>query len=101
MQTLRHQLNTKLWVTVLFLLAQVFVQALITAHASEHAFHQQGSYCDVLDHADHQQGNGITPALPLVNLIKTGQPKSVSTVTSVFVPRQYAFHQRAPPVYLY
>jgi hypothetical protein len=101
MQSLRLQLNARHWITVLFLLAQIFVQVAITAHASEHAFHNQGSYCDALDHADHQQGNGIVAALPVINLLKTDSQNSVSTVKSVFLPQQYSINQRAPPVYLY
>jgi hypothetical protein len=98
MHSLRHQLNVRRWITVLFLLAQIFVQVAITAHASEHTFHNQGSYCDALDHADHQQGSGIVAVPPVINLLKTDSQNSVSLVKNVFLPPQYSFNQRAPPV---
>jgi len=98
---MRRNLINLRWPIVALLLAQVFAQVLVTAHASEHAFHAHNSYCEALDHADHQQGDGIDAVPATITLLETDCQEGFPDVKSIFVPRQYSFNQRAPPAYLY
>jgi len=88
------------WPIVALLLLQLFTQVLVTAHASEHEFHAQDSYCEALDHADHQQGDGIEAALVAITLLEIDAQPGMPAVNNVFIPQQYSFNQRAPPVFL-
>lgn len=98
---MQHQIFTNRWVTVLFLFAQVFVQVVVTAHASEHEFHAQDVYCEALEHADHQQGDGIEVAPVAITLLELDSREGIPDVDNVFVPQPNLYHQRAPPAYLF
>jgi hypothetical protein len=53
-----------------------------------------------LDHADHQQGDGIDAALVIIKLFEIDAQEGIPCVKNVFVPQQYSFNQRAPPASL-
>lgn len=97
MRSVRRQLITLRWPVVALLLAQLLAQVAITAHASEHAFHGQGSYCDVLEHADHQQGDGIDAAIPAHGAQVDTTLEAQANKTSESTPLAIAYRPRAPP----
>lgn len=101
MRSLRRQLMKLRWPILVLLLLQLFTQVLVTAHASEHEFHAQDAYCEALEHADHQQGDGIEVAPVAITLLELDSREGIPDVDNVFVPQPNLYHQRAPPAYLF
>lgn len=98
MRTMRRQLIKQRWPILALLLAQLLSQVAITAHASEHAFHDEGAYCDALEHADHQQGNGLDAAIPGPQPLAAFpfEPRPYTSTDSASVA--IAYRPRAPPI---
>jgi hypothetical protein len=97
MSLVHGQIPAGRWRHIFAVLLILLAQLATVVHASEHEFHEHTEACDIYQHAENQQGNGLATAALVLDTSQQAlqlQPVVDSPVSTT----ARHFHQRAPPL---